>query len=421
MAARMKSKPFLIPVFLMLACAVCGAQALPAVSLRVFPANASLSVDGSGIAPGAGGLLPPEIRLPAGTHRFLISGKGYITREVLVDVPAVKVLEAKLERTRTSLVRIGDFATGIQPKSVEFTPDGRFIICALLEGNGADVLDAATLRKVTALSPPEKYAVKRGFVEIAFAPARGEVWISQMTTGLLHVFRLSDWEYTGSVPTRGAWTKVILISPDENTVYASNWISEDISVIDARTRKVTAKIGVGGIPRGMVLSADGAFLYVCIYEHGQIVKIDTAGNEVAKTLTYGWGAMRHIVRHPEDGTLYVSDMARARVLVIDGATDKKTAEIPVGVNPNTIALTPDGRYLFVSCRGENNPKDYTKKGPEFGKVYCIDTRTNTVVDWTWGGNQPTGLCVSPDGKAVVFTDFLDLRAEVYGFDPLLLP
>jgi len=125
--------------------------------------------------------------------------------------------------------------------------------------------------------------------------------------------------------------------------------------------------------------------------------------------------MRHVVLHPTRDELYVSDMLKGRILVVDAARDALLAEIRVDRNLNTIALSPDGRFLFVSSRGPNNPEDYTKKGPAFGTVSCIDTELRQVVDWTWGRNQPTGLAVSPDGRAVAFSNFLDDEIELYAF------
>jgi DNA-binding beta-propeller fold protein YncE len=43
----------------------------------------------------------------------------------------------------------------------------------------------------------------------------------------------------------------------------------------------------------------------------------------------------------------------------------------------------------------------------------VDTESLSVVARQWGGDQPTGLAVSPDGRRVVFSDFLDARLEVY--------
>jgi DNA-binding beta-propeller fold protein YncE len=39
--------------------------------------------------------------------------------------------------------------------------------------------------------------------------------------------------------------------------------------------------------------------------------------------------------------------------------------------------------------------------------------TRKVIEEIEGGNQPTGLDVSPDGKYVVSTDFLDHAMRVY--------
>ena len=411
----------LIAAFLVCTGASAFAENLLPLSLRIFPGNSSLGVDGVPAASAKGGLLPESIALTPGEHTLSLSADGYIPRELSVVIPGATVVEAKLERSRSGLAKIGELVTGVWPKCAEFTPDGRFIVCALLRGRGAEVFDAATLQKVAMLSPPAKYAARWGFVETAFAETRGEVWVSQMETSMLHVFRLSDWAYLGSMAAGGSWSKVVLFSKDEKTAYVSNWLSKDVTVIDAGTRKLTAKIGVGGIPRGMVLSRDGKLLHVCIYDRQKIVTIDTAANAVVKITDFGWGAARHIVLHPARDLLYLSDMARNVVLVLDAGTLAKTAEIPTAEKPNTIKLSPDGRYLFVSCRGPNNPVNYELKGPEFGKVLCIDTRTNRRVDWTWGGNQPTGLGVSPDGKTVVFTDFQDGRAEVYAFDPKAIP
>jgi DNA-binding beta-propeller fold protein YncE len=94
-------------------------------------------------------------------------------------------------------------------------------------------------------------------------------------------------------------------------------------------------------------------------------------------------------------------------------TGTTTKFVDVDEKPNTIDLTPDGKMLFVSCRGENNEKSYYIPGPEWGSILVFDTATGKPLDALIAGNQPTALDVSDDGKLLIFSDFLDNRLRVY--------
>ncbi len=127
--------------------------------------------------------------------------------------------------------------------------------------------------------------------------------------------------------------------------------------------------------------------------------------------------MRHLVGDPARGLVYASDMARAHTLVVDTATGEVTELAPVDRVPNTIDLDPEGRVLYVSNRGRNNPVTYYEPGPEWGSVVLVDTATGRHLDAIVGGNQPTGLDVSPDGTLLASSDFLDDRVTVYRIPP----
>jgi YVTN family beta-propeller protein len=383
----------------------------------VFPTTFTLEIDGREVLAGTDSRGSRTAAVPEGTYRLTLSAPGYSPRVIALQVDADLTVEAKLEREGSRLQLLDAIDTGPQPKSVAYTPDGAYIVVALLEGKGVDVMWSDVLARVTTASPPEPWASRRGFVETIFFPARGEMWVSQMTTGMIHVFSLRDFSWIKEFSAGGEYPKVIARSDDESTAYVANWSSGTVSVIDVESCAVKALIRVGGTPRGIAVSRDSRFLYVCMFDSGAVKKIDAASGAVVKTLDFGQGAMRHIVRAPGSDTLFISDMLRGRVLAIDSVTDRLIGQVAVDRNLNTIALTPDGAALFVSSRGPNNPVDYTLKGPEFGKVYRVDTSSLAVTDWTWGGNQPTGLAVSPDGGSFAFSDFLDDRLELYRILP----
>lgn len=115
--------------------------------------------------------------------------------------------------------------------------------------------------------------------------------------------------------------------------------------------------------------------------------------------------------------MYISDIRGGKIWLLDVNTGKTEVLARVERNPNTIKLSPDKRLLFVSCRGRNNPESYIKPGPEYGAVFVLDAHTGTVLDVIVGGNQPTGLDVSADGKWLAFSNFLDHQIRIYSIPP----
>jgi len=384
------------------------------VNLKIFPEAYTLMIDGTQVNPQKVTQYLKRITVQTGEREFLFKSEGYLDKKVKININnKTSELEIKLEKKTSMIEQVAVFQTGPHPKSVEFTPDGKYFASALLEGTGVDLFSTATFQKVKTIEIPQQYAKLRNFVEIVFFTDRNEMWVSQMAANAIHVIDMKDYTYKLTIPSKGIWTKIIAMTHDHKLAFASNWESHDVSVIDVNQYKVINKIKVAGIPRGMVTTADDKFLYVCIFSSGEIQKIDIASKKIIKTMKFPKGAKRHILLDKPRNLLYVSDMYRGSIYVINPVDDKVIKEIPVDQKLNTAKLTPDGKYLFVSSRGPNNPETYLKKGFKFGKVYIIDTATLEIKEWIWGRNQPTGLDISPDGKYMAFTNFLDNEVEYY--------
>ncbi len=398
---------FLIP-------GVSYSQSLKTVNLKVFPSVYTLEIYGKVIVPVKVNQYIKKIALMPGAYEFVLKSEGYKDKKMNVQInKSTSELEIKLEKKNSMLEQVAVIPTGKQPKSVEFTPDGKYIVSALLDGTGVDIVSVETQKFVKKVEFPEKYAKLRCFVEIAFIPHKNEMWVSQMNGNSVHVIDMKNFTYKLTIPTQGVWTKIVAFSNDYKLAFVSNWESHDISVIDTAQYKVIRKIKTAGIPRGMAVTLDNKFLYVCIFSNGNIQKIDLNTFKVVKTLNFPKGAKRHIILDKEKNLFYVSDMYRGSIYVISPVTDKVIKEIPVDSKLNTAELTPDGKYIMVSSRGPNNKTSYLLKGPIFGKIFVIDTATLEIKEWIWGRNQPTGLDISPDGKHMVFTNFLNHEMELY--------
>ena len=185
----------------------------------------------------------------------------------------------------------------------------------------------------------------------------------------------------------------------------------NVSVIDLRRGTVLRRLPTVRTPRGLYPTRDGRRLYVAGFDGGEIEDIDLASGHGRVLLRTG-GAMRHLVGDPKAGRLYADDMAHGTVYAVDLRTDRVRRLARVDNNPNTIDLSPDGKVLYVSCRGRNGASYYLP-GPEWGSVVLVDTGSGRLLDAVVGGNQTTGLDVSPDGRTLAFSDFLDDRIHTY--------
>jgi YVTN family beta-propeller protein len=92
------------------------------------------------------------------------------------------------------------------------------------------------------------------------------------------------------------------------------------------------------------------------------------------------------------------------VSVIDTATNTVGATIPVGPNPQAVAITPDGIRAYVPGAGFT-----TSPGT---LVSVIDTATNTAVATIPVGLFPSGVAIAPDGSRAYVTNGLDSTVSV---------
>lgn len=90
---------------------------------------------------------------------------------------------------------------------------------------------------------------------------------------------------------------------------------------------------------------------------------------------------------PDGRELYVACEASHTVGVVDVASRKVVAEIPVGRQPTEIAFHPDGRRAYVTNRLDDT-------------LSVIDTRTRSAVATVAVGDEPHGVAVDTRGERV---------------------
>ncbi|MGC9269962.1 beta-propeller fold lactonase family protein [Acidiphilium sp.] len=155
-----------------------------------------------------------------------------------------------------------------------------------------------------------------------------------------------------------------------STAYVSSERDREVDVVQlGSTPSVTARISVPGNPNRMVLSKDGAYLYVACDNEELVAVIATASGKVVDTIHttapasmigmpkfFHGTAPNSLTLSPDGKRLYVTNGGTNSVAVI--ALDTPKPEVigllPTGYYPNSVSISADGRQLYV-VNGKSMP------------------------------------------------------------------
>lgn len=256
---------------------------------------------------------------------------------------------------------------GSMPVGMTFSPDSRRIV-AVLSGyreQGIQVIDPAARRVVQTLVQPS------AFVGAAFAPDGHALYVSGGGRNRVYEYAwrgdsasLADSIALGPPPGPErvqVYPAGLACSPDGRWLYVAENLTDSLAVVDLATARVIARLATGRYPYGVAVGADGR-VYVSAWGEAWIATF-TPG-------PHGLLAGRRIAvgRHPSallldraGVRLYATCAASDRIAVVDTQQDSTVAilddAIPDGPHegstPNGLALSPDGRTLYVA-EADNN-------------------------------------------------------------------
>nr|ACF98050.1 putative heme D1 biosynthesis protein NirF [uncultured bacterium 888] len=276
----------------------------------------------------------------------------------------VDLLTARIDRR---IVQSGNSIGGA------ISQDGRLVAAANYEPGGVKVFDAATLELVADIPTAYGNAGARSkVVGLADAPGNrfvfslfdaDEIWVADLTDPARP--RVEKHRDVGRAPYDG------LVTPD-GRYYLAGLFGED---------------GV-------------ALLDLWRPEHGVRRILGNYGQRGQKLPVYkmphlrGWAIA--------NGRAYLPGVGRHEVLVVDLATWRETARIPVQGQPIFVMARPDGRQVWVNFAFPAN-----------SVVQVIDALTNTVVHTLEPGRAVLHMEFTPRGEAVWISARDDHRVVVY--------
>lgn len=162
----------------------------------------------------------------------------------------------------------------------------------------------------------------------------------------------------------GRYPRGVAISPDSSTAYVAIMGGSDIAVIDidaaveladpadpAGTQAAVTRLeGVGGGPRHLNLSPDGALLYVTLNRDGEVAKVDTATGEVLGTVRTG-SQPRSAALSPDGTALFVVNYESDTVSRVRTSDLEVLESVPVDHHPIGITYDSTTDRVWVAAYG----------------------------------------------------------------------
>jgi len=137
-------------------------------------------------------------------------------------------------------------------------------------------------------------------------------------------------------------------------IYQTNSAGDDLDVIDPHTNKVVMKIKNLEAAHGVAFSPDGARAYITCEADSTVWSVSTTtGKLAAKTVLSGHP--NNIAVSKDGRRLFIAIVsAPGAVDVIDSGTLANVKTIPVSGNAHNVYVTPDGRFVVAgSVVGKN--------------------------------------------------------------------
>jgi DNA-binding beta-propeller fold protein YncE len=175
--------------------------------------------------------------------------------------------------------------------------------------------------------------------------------------------------------------------------------------LKATPPKVIGTITVGKQPSGMAISPKGDLALVANRADGTISVLSIRGKDilVVDTVTVGTAtdSVSAVAITPDGRHAFAAKAAanKLALLTIDG--DKVTydkRDLPTGIFPYNVAVTPDGKLALTVDNGNGGGSDGNAK-----TVSVIDLEADPprVIDHVAVGDSPEGLAISPKGDLAV--------------------
>ena len=280
--------------------------------------------------------------------------------------------------------------------------------------------------------------LKKTFNGLAFSVDGSKFYVSGGDSGVICVFNYKSGNATIEREVRlnssagNTFLAGIAVHPNTGTLYVCDEANHEILVVQPETLNVENAIGVGQHPHSCVFGGDGQHLYVSNWGSCSVSIVDAKKAVRLRDITVGIRPNDMTVA--PDGRLFVACAGDNTVHVITTAKLEKpspdpgpsrrlwegTREIictslypqsPEGSTPCGVAVSPDGRTLFVANADNNSVMVVDISGSLMEEAAKHDEKISLVNGFIPTGWYPSAVAVSPDNRFLLVANGKGLKSR----------
>ena len=302
------------------------------------------------------------------------------------------------------------------PMSTALSPDGRYLL--VLNGGYNPptiiVLETATGRETS------RVPVADGWLGLTFSRKGDRVYVGGGSRAAVFEFSFSN----GTLEATRTFTVVppekrtpqdfigdVALMPDGHLVYAADLYHDSLVVINPQSGMLIDRVKTGRRPYRILFHPDGKSFFVTSWTDGSVGHYETATGKLLTTVRLGphptdmvwrpgksettedetpW-AGRLFIAAANTNSVYTLGVSESKELrLVETINTAMTPNQPAGMTPSALALSPDGKRLFVVCSDANALA-----------VADVSQERSHVEGFIPTGWYPTAARALPDGILVV--------------------
>ena len=302
------------------------------------------------------------------------------------------------------------------PMATALSPDGKYLL--VLNGGyrppSISVIDTGSATVVSHIGVPD------GWLGITFNPAGDRVYVGGGSKGAVFEFSFAHGTltaartfpvYQGSLADQD-FVGDVAFDPAGRLLYVAQLYRNAIAVVNPQSGMVIGRYRTGRRPYRILFHPDGKSFFVTNWADGTIGHYDTATGSQLALVRIGahptdivWRkggpeepapdqptyVARLFVAAANTNNVYAVSVSEGKELnVMESINVSFTPRQPLGMTPSGLALSPDGKRLYVACSDANAA----------AVVNVSDTRSR-VEGFLPAGWYPTAVRVLPTGQVVV--------------------